>query len=65
MTPRTHYFALVRPFADATAAEIKKRDLAPNYLQLQALMRELLDGGARDIRTQLTQWAVERNIELG
>jgi phosphotransferase system enzyme I (PtsP) len=33
--------------------------------ELRALMREMLDSGTIDIRARLTQWAVERNIELG
>ncbi|MBJ7445090.1 MAG: phosphoenolpyruvate--protein phosphotransferase, partial [Sphingobium sp.] len=49
----------------ASVGPVKAMIRAIDAAQLQALMRELLDGGARDIRTQLTQWAVERNIELG
>ena len=33
--------------------------------EVQALMRELLDSGERNIRARLTQWAAERHIELG
>ena len=32
--------------------------------ELQALMRDLLDSGASDLRAQLTSWAEQRNIEL-
>lgn len=49
----------------ASVGPVKAMIRAIDAAQLQALMRELLDGGARDIRTRLTQWAVERNIELG
>ncbi len=49
----------------ASVGPVKAMIRAIDAAQLQALMRELLDGGARDIRARLTQWAVERNIELG
>jgi phosphotransferase system enzyme I (PtsP) len=32
--------------------------------ELQALMRELLDGGIVDVRGALMQWAADRSIEL-
>jgi phosphotransferase system enzyme I (PtsP) len=32
--------------------------------ELRVRMRELLDGGATDIRAVLTQWAEARGIEL-
>lgn len=49
----------------ASVGPVKAMIRAVDAAELQALMRELLDGGARDIRASLTQWAVERNIELG
>ncbi|WP_294135794.1 phosphoenolpyruvate--protein phosphotransferase [Sphingobium sp.] len=49
----------------ASVGPVKAMIRAIDAAELQALMRELLDGGARDIRARLTQWAVERNIELG
>ena len=49
----------------ASVGPVKAMIRAVDAAELQALMRELLDGGARDIRARLTQWAVERNIELG
>ncbi|WP_188065304.1 phosphoenolpyruvate--protein phosphotransferase [Sphingobium sp. KCTC 72723] len=49
----------------ASVGPVKAMIRAIDAEELRALMRELLDGGARDIRGTLTQWAVERNIELG
>ncbi|MBU2017014.1 MAG: peptidase, partial [Alphaproteobacteria bacterium] len=49
----------------ASVGPVKAMIRAVDAAELQALMRELLDGGVRDIRASLTQWAVERNIELG
>lgn len=49
----------------ASVGPVKAMIRAVDAAELQALMRELLDGRARDIRASLTQWAVERNIELG
>ena len=49
----------------ASVGPVKAMIRAVDAEELRALMRELLDGGARDIRGTLTQWAVERNIELG
>ncbi|MES2157220.1 MAG: phosphoenolpyruvate--protein phosphotransferase [Pseudomonadota bacterium] len=49
----------------ASVGPVKAMIRAIDAEELRALMRELLDGGARDIRVTLTQWAVERNIELG
>ncbi|CCW17648.1 Phosphoenolpyruvate-protein phosphotransferase of PTS system [Sphingobium indicum BiD32] len=49
----------------ASVGPVKAMIRAIDATELHALMRELLDGGARDIRPRLTRWAVERNIELG
>lgn len=48
----------------ASVGPVKAMIRAVDAESLRALMREMLDGGAVDIRARLTQWAVERNIEL-
>jgi len=49
----------------ASVGPVKAMIRAINASEVQALMRDLLDGGERDIRARLTQWAEDRHIELG
>jgi phosphotransferase system enzyme I (PtsP) len=48
----------------ASVGPVKAMIRAIDAEELRVLMRGLLDGGVIDIRGRLTQWAVERNIEL-
>ena len=49
----------------ASVGPVKAMIRAIDAGEVQALMRDLLDSGERDIRARLTQWASERHIELG
>jgi len=49
----------------ASVGPVKAMIRAIDASEVQALMRELLDSGERNIRARLTQWAAERHIELG
>jgi phosphotransferase system enzyme I (PtsP) len=48
----------------ASVGPVKAMIRAIDAAELQALMRDLLDSGASDLRAQLTSWAEQRNIEL-
>jgi phosphotransferase system enzyme I (PtsP) len=48
----------------ASVGPVKAMIRAIDAEELRTQMRGLLDGGVIDIRARLTQWAVERNIEL-
>jgi phosphotransferase system enzyme I (PtsP) len=49
----------------ASVGPVKAMIRAIDANALQALMRQLLDGGERDVRGQLTRWALEHGVELG
>jgi len=48
----------------ASVGPVKAMIRAIDAAELQALMRELLDGGIVDVRGALMQWAADRSIEL-
>ncbi|WHO38128.1 phosphoenolpyruvate--protein phosphotransferase [Sphingobium sp. AP49] len=48
----------------ASVGPVKAMIRAVDVGELQALMRDMLDSGASDIRVQLTAWAEQRGIEL-
>jgi len=48
----------------ASVGPVKAMIRAIDAAELQALMRCLLDDGAIDLRARLTEWAIERGIEL-
>lgn len=48
----------------ASVGPVKAMIRAIDATELRALMRDLLDSGAGDLRAQLTVWAEQRNIEL-